>query len=288
MGRRGQGILASASLATVKITRTSRALRSSCFAKAELLHPLSVASPRASPKRFVQNNFSLLGAFESGPTRLQHGRGGDPRGRRALVAGGAGISGRAAGSGPNGAFLGGARGRNLAPRARPPDGRHRRGNQLCSGFVGRTVAPRRRSTLLAVYVVSLAAKTKLATGGFLPLHLAARHGMAAEVLTMLLTAHPDGAEAPDDFGRLPLHHAVSTIKHRPSEAGDVLDLVSVLIAAHPPACATRDGYGQLPLAWAIEKQSPPGVVEALLVAYPETAGVPTRSGLLPLHLAAHR
>ena len=59
MGRRGQGILASASLATVKITRTSRALRSSCFAKAELLHPLSAASPRASPKRFVQNNFLL-------------------------------------------------------------------------------------------------------------------------------------------------------------------------------------------------------------------------------------
>lgn len=73
----------------------------------------------------------------------------------------------------------------------------------------------------------------------LPLHVAAAGGASGEVLSLLLSRHPEAARVPDSQHCLPLHHACE----RPADA----ETLAHLIAAHPEGLDTLSA-GLRPLA----------------------------------------
>lgn len=109
-----------------------------------------------------------------------------------------------------------------------------------------------------------------------PLLWALSYGASAEVLKLLLAAHPEAAnEVHPTDGWTPLHYA---------ERLDI-DSVRLLLERCPGAAAIRDAGGMLPLHWAAEHNAPTAVAELLLEAHREAALLPDSRGQLPARLA---
>lgn len=127
-----------------------------------------------------------------------------------------------------------------------------------------------------------AVKTKTRDTGRLPLHLLggdpAAGAEAAEVATLLLKCHPEGAKEEDSRGSLPLHQAASR--------GASSALLGVLLQAHPDAAEAPDGEGRTPLhLLAASPRATAAAAAALVQARPKAASLEAQSAKLPLHVA---
>jgi len=112
--------------------------------------------------------------------------------------------------------------------------------------------------------------------GLKPLFWALSYGAPAEVLRLLLVAHPEAAkDVHPTEGWTPLHYA---------ERLDA-DGVRLLLEHCPGAASAKDAKGALPLHWAAEHDAPPEVVRLLLEASREAAFQEDSCGRLPVRLA---
>lgn len=117
------------------------------------------------------------------------------------------------------------------------------------------------------------------SGGGLPLHIACSNNASIGVITALLAENFASAKRADENGDLPLHLLL--------RCGDVVDpvVVKTLLTCFAGALSRTDMNGDLPLAIAIKCQCRSAVVNALLMQYPEAAGVLNGEGHSPLFLA---
>ncbi len=120
------------------------------------------------------------------------------------------------------------------------------------------------------------------SGGGLPLHIACSNHASIGVITALLAENFASAKRADENGDLPLHLLL--------RCGDVVvvDLVVVktLLTCFSGALSRTDMNGDLPLSIAIKYkcQCRSAVINAILMQYPEAAGVLNGDGHSPLFL----
>ena len=104
----------------------------------------------------------------------------------------------------------------------------------------------------------------------LPLHNAAYHGAAPEVVRELLARYPDGARHKDHSGCLPLHDSVLGGKAAPA-------VVEMLLATYPAGASARNRQGRVPGSYARTR--------ALRLLLPRPRLVPPAALLAALALA---
>jgi ankyrin repeat protein len=117
------------------------------------------------------------------------------------------------------------------------------------------------------------------SGGGLPLHIACRNHGSIGVITALLAENFASAKRTDENGDLPLHLLL--------RCGEVVDpvVVKTLLTCFAGATTRTDMNGDLPLAIAIKFQCSSTVTNAVLMQYPDAAGILNGEGHSPLHLA---
>ena len=117
------------------------------------------------------------------------------------------------------------------------------------------------------------------SGGGLPLHIACSNHASIGVITALLAENFASAKRADENGDLPLHLLL--------RCGEVVDpvVVKTLLTCFSGALSRTDKNGDLPLSIAIKCQCRSAVVNALLMQYPDAAGVLNGEGHSPLFLA---
>jgi serine/threonine protein kinase len=116
--------------------------------------------------------------------------------------------------------------------------------------------------------------------GWLPIHLALKDKVSAEIVVKLLALYPEASReksVADPTGRFPLHLACA------NQAP--LSVVSALMNQYPEAVRIKnENNGLLPLQIACGNKSSVEVIKALLAAYPEAAREKNSVGSLSLHL----
>mmetsp|Transcript_4473 Transcript_4473/g.7966 ORF Transcript_4473/g.7966 Transcript_4473/m.7966 type:complete len:535 (-) Transcript_4473:134-1738(-) len=100
--------------------------------------------------------------------------------------------------------------------------------------------------------------------------------VAVEVLSLLLEAHPDSVTQTDDDVNLPIHSAAMYNKSP--------GFCKILVNAYPESVRWADD-GHLPFHKAC-KNGRPDTVKYLFELYPESIGMRTDEGFLPIHEAA--
>jgi ankyrin repeat protein len=117
------------------------------------------------------------------------------------------------------------------------------------------------------------------SGGGLPLHVACSNHASIGTITALLAENFASAKRADENGDLPLHLLL--------RGGEVVDpvVVKTLLTCFAGALSRTDMNGDLPLALAIKHQCRSAVINAILMQYPEAAGVLNGEGHSPLFLA---
>lgn len=117
------------------------------------------------------------------------------------------------------------------------------------------------------------------SGGGLPLHIACRNNASIGVITALLAENFASAKRTDENGDLPLHLLL--------RCGEVVDpvVVKTLLTCFSGAVSRTDMHGDLPLAIAIKFQCSSTVTNAILMQFPDAAGVLNGEGHSPLHLS---
>jgi hypothetical protein len=98
-------------------------------------------------------------------------------------------------------------------------------------------------------------------------------------VTSLICANPTSTKLPDENGDLPLHLLL--------RCGEETDpsVVKSLISCNPGVLSRTDSSGNLPLAIAIKSQCTYGVVNVVLVSYPEAARILNADHQNPLVLS---
>ena len=119
----------------------------------------------------------------------------------------------------------------------------------------------------------------LDNGGGLPLHVACSNHASVGVITALLAENFASAKRTDENGDLPLHLLL-----RRGEGVDPV-VVKTLLTCFAGAVSRTDMHGDLPLAIAIKHRCRSPVVNAILMQYPEAAGILNGDGHSPLFLA---
>ena len=117
------------------------------------------------------------------------------------------------------------------------------------------------------------------SGGGLPLHIACSNHASIGVITALLAENFASAKRTDENGDLPLHLLL-----RCGEAVDPV-VVKTLLQCFTGSVSRTDMFGDLPLAIAIKCQCRSAVINAVLMQYPEGAGVLNGEGHSPLFLS---
>lgn len=117
------------------------------------------------------------------------------------------------------------------------------------------------------------------SGGGLPLHIACRNHASIGAITALLAENFASAKRTDENGDLPLHLLL--------RCGEVVDpvVVKTLLTCFSGAVSRTDMNGDLPLSIAIKFQCSSTVTNAILMQFPDAAGVLNGEGHSPLHLA---
>lgn len=117
------------------------------------------------------------------------------------------------------------------------------------------------------------------SGGGLPLHIACANHASIGVITALLAENFAAAKRADENGDLPLHLLL--------RCGEVVDpvVVKTLLTCFSGALSRTDMHGDLPLSIAIKFQCRSAVINAILLQYPDAAGVLNGEGHSPLFLA---
>lgn len=115
---------------------------------------------------------------------------------------------------------------------------------------------------------------------FYQVHAALECSATTSVLKCVLERYPEQHILADDYGRLPLHVAIS---HCRSE-GSVDLLLEKIWKPNPGACFHRDNFGRLPLHLALATRADARLVRVLLEANP-SSGVEQFGNMLPIHMA---
>jgi Myosin head (motor domain)/IQ calmodulin-binding motif len=117
------------------------------------------------------------------------------------------------------------------------------------------------------------------SGGGLPLHVACSNHASVGVITALLAENFASAKRTNENGDLPLHLLL--------RRGDGVDpvVVKTLLTCFASAVSRTDMHGDLPLAIALKSRCRSPVINAILMQYPEAAGVLNGAGHSPLFLA---
>eukprot|EP00536_Pseudo-nitzschia_multiseries_P004258 jgi/Psemu1/284987/fgenesh1_pg.70_\ len=116
---------------------------------------------------------------------------------------------------------------------------------------------------------------------FYQLHAALECSANTSVLKCVLDRYPEQHTLADDYGRLPLHIAIS---HCRSE-GCVELILERIWKPNPSACFYRDGFERLPLHLALMTRADASLVKVLLEVNP-SSGVERFARQLPIHMAA--
>lgn len=117
---------------------------------------------------------------------------------------------------------------------------------------------------LSTYLKTLESNT------FRQVHAALECSATTDVLDCVLERYPEQHSVVDDYGRLPLHIAIS---HCRSD-GSVDLILEKILKPHQDASFVRDCFGQLPLHLALMTRADSRLVRALLDAYPSSGVEP--------------
>ena len=134
---------------------------------------------------------------------------------------------------------------------------------------------------LSTYLKTLESNT------FRQVHAALECSATTDVLDCVLQRYPEQHSVLDDYGRLPLHIAIS---HCRSD-GSVDLILEKIWKPHQDACFVRDCFGRLPLHLALMTRADSRLVRALLDAYPSSGVEPCQvvdrkfTHMLPIHMA---
>jgi len=131
----------------------------------------------------------------------------------------------------------------------------------------------------------LAYRKTLEKNTFLQVHAALECSATINVLKCVLDRYPEQTSIQDDYGRLPLHIAISHCRSK-----DSVDFILERIwKPHQGASFHRDYFNRLPLHLALMTRADSRFVEVLLQKYPssgvEPCDVVDEQNLLPIHMA---
>mmetsp|Transcript_23188 Transcript_23188/g.54739 ORF Transcript_23188/g.54739 Transcript_23188/m.54739 type:complete len:625 (-) Transcript_23188:159-2033(-) len=115
---------------------------------------------------------------------------------------------------------------------------------------------------------------------FYQLHAALECSATTSVLKCVLDRYPKQHTLVDDFGRLPLHIAISQCRSE----GCVELILERIWKRNPEACFERDNFGRLPLHLALMTRADARLVGVLIEAHPSSA-VERFARRLPIHIA---
>ena len=127
----------------------------------------------------------------------------------------------------------------------------------------------------------------LESNTFRQVHAALECSATSDVLDCVLERYPEQHSVLDDYGRLPLHIAIS---HCRSE-GSVDLILEKIWKPHQDACFVRDCFGQLPLHLALLTRADSRLVRVLLDAFPSSGVDPCQvvdekfTHMMPIHMA---
>ena len=104
----------------------------------------------------------------------------------------------------------------------------------------------------------------------------------------LVQLKPEAMWAPDQGGRLPIHHAAA--RHMVFDDGSTLDddleLARLVVELRPDALRHQDASGNLPLHAALSSPTASlAKVRVLMEPYPKALRVGNAAGQLPVHVA---
>ena len=122
---------------------------------------------------------------------------------------------------------------------------------------------------------------------FRQVHAALECSATTEVLKCVLERYPEQHSIQDDYGRLPLHIAISHCRSN----GSVDLILERIWKPHQDACFVRDYFGRLPLHLALMTRADSRLIRVLLDSYPSSGVEPCQvideqfSYLMPIHLA---
>jgi hypothetical protein len=115
--------------------------------------------------------------------------------------------------------------------------------------------------------------------GWLPLHRVCAHEPTLNVLSILITAYPEGKVNQDKRGRTPLHFYLSG-----SNVGNMTADIAQFLS-DTGAAKRRDQVGMLPMHYACSYGANPCVLKVLSEAYPESLVAKVDNGRTALHFA---
>lgn len=130
-------------------------------------------------------------------------------------------------------------------------------------------------------------KKTLEKNTFYPVHAALECSATTNALECVLERYPEQHSIQDDYGRLPLHIAISHCRSN----GSVDFILERIWKLHQDACFSRDFFGRLPLHLALVTRADSRLVRVLLDAYPSSGVEQCQvvgeqfSHMLPIHMA---
>jgi len=130
-------------------------------------------------------------------------------------------------------------------------------------------------------------RNTLEKNSFYQVHAALECSATTNVLECVLERYPEQDSIQDDYGRLPLHIAISNCRSN----GSVDFILERIWKPHQDACFNRDYFGRLPLHLALMTRADSRLVRVVLDAYPSSGIEQCQivdeqySHMLPIHMA---
>lgn len=130
-------------------------------------------------------------------------------------------------------------------------------------------------------------RKSLDESAFYEVHAALECSAATNVLECVLERYPEQHSVLDDYGRLPLHLAISHCRSK----GSVDFILDRIWKPHQEACYIRDCFGRLPLHLALMTRADSRLVGVLLDKYPSSGVEPCQvvdeqfTDTMPIHMA---
>ncbi len=121
---------------------------------------------------------------------------------------------------------------------------------------------------------------------FYQVHAALQCSATTNVLKFVLERYPEQHSVKDDYGRLPLHIAISHCRSKGS-----VDFILGLWKSHQDACFERDDFGRLPLHLGLMTRADSRLIKVLLDTYPSSGVERCKvddeqfSRMMPIHMA---
>lgn len=122
---------------------------------------------------------------------------------------------------------------------------------------------------------------------FRQVHAALECSATTNVLECVFKRYREQHSVQDDYGRLPLHIAISHCRSK----GSVDWILERIWKPHQDACFVRDHFGRLPLHLALMTRADSRLVKVLLGAHPPSGVEPCRvvekqfTSMMPIHIA---